>query len=233
MQAARRIQTNLVESYASDFSKHSGKTNALHIRSVFENVPQQLASHVNDSTKRFRFKDVIPGKTGYRSLEGPIDWLIQAGLIYKVPICQRADLPLKAFTKPNIFKLYLLDIGLLGAMLELSPATLITQDYGLFKGFFAENYVATEFAAAGERTLYSWTERNSEIEFLADINGQICPIEVKAGHRTKAQSLRQFFIKYNPESAVMISGKPLDLGARRTKSCPLYYAGKLLPHLRA
>jgi predicted AAA+ superfamily ATPase len=232
MQQARHLQRELLRDYQNDFSKHSGKINALHISSVFENIPIQLASHMDGSVQRFRFKDVIPARQGHAALEGPIDWLLKAGLVYKVPVCQKAQLPLKAFTKTNIFKLFIFDIGILGCMLELDPKTLVLQEYGLMKGFFAENYVACELTASGERQLYSWSERNSEIEFIKDLEGQIVPIEVKSGIRTKAQSMRQYIAKYAPPLAVMISGNRLGLQNQKVLNYPLYYAGRLTESLR-
>lgn len=229
---SRTLQAELLETYRGDFSKHSGKVNALHIASVFENIPVQLASHMDYSVRRYRFKDVLPGKKGYDALAGPIDWLVHAGLVYKVPICEKSQLPLMSFTKANIFKLYLFDVGLLGCMLDLQPVTLMSQDYGMIKGFFAENFVASAFVESGQRRLYSWTERNSEMEFLLDIDGRIVPVEVKSGVRTKAQSLRQYLIKYNPDVAVVVSGKPMDLTKRPVLQVPLYHAGGLLGLLK-
>lgn len=228
MTVVRRLQKELLDSYRSDFSKHAGKINALHIGSVFENTPLQLASYMDGSVKRFRFKDVIPGKKGYASMEGAIDWLLKAGLVYKVSICQRSKLPLKAFTKANIFKLFVFDIGLLGSMLDLAPRTLLLQDYGLIKGFFAESFVASELKASGESELFSWSERNSEIEFVKDVEGEIIPVEVKSGTRTKAQSLRQYIKKYSPALAVTISAKPLNLRNQHVHNYPLYYSGRLV-----
>jgi len=114
MAQARELQKNLIDGYTRDFSKHAGRVNALHIQRVFENVPAQLSGHVDDSTTRYRFKDVIPGKKGYADLEGPIDWLVKAGLIIKTHVCERAAIPLQSFCKPNMFRLYVFDIGLLG-----------------------------------------------------------------------------------------------------------------------
>jgi len=225
--AAREVQRNLVYSFMRDFAKHSGAVNAAHIAAVYEDVPQQLFGCVDASVKRYRFKNAVPGIKGFSQLEGPIGWLEKAGLIYKVPVCQRAEVPFQAFTKPNIFKLYLSDVGLLGSMLNLSPNVLINQDYGTTKGFFAENFVAAEFRAAGEHSLYSWRERNSEIEFLFDDEGSVVPVEVKSGLRTRSQSLRQFFIKYTPKQAIRISGKMLGGADRPVFDIPLYYAGKV------
>lgn len=94
------------------------------------------------------------------------------------------------------------------------------------KGFLAENFVAQELLAGGRRELYSWTERNSEIEFLIYQNDAIAPVEVKAGHRTQAKSLRQYLTKYSPSIVYKLSANNLS----RTDAMvnlPLYFAGKL------
>jgi predicted AAA+ superfamily ATPase len=228
----RAMQRDLISTYQSDFNKHAGKINSLHINSVFENIPLQLAGYMNESVHRYRFKDVIPGKKGFTELDRPISWLEKAGLIIKIDICERSQIPLKSFCKPNIFKLFIFDIGLLGQMLELSPKTIISQNYGLIKGFLAENFVATEFIAAGENNLYSWTERNSEIEFIKDHAGEIVPIEVKSSQRVKAKSLRQYRLKYNPPTAIIISGKALKQVNPQVQNYPLYYSGKLMAKLQ-
>jgi len=201
MNTARTIQQELIEGYFKDFAKHSGKINSLHIVSVLENV------------KRYRFKKVLSHKKSFSDLQGPIDWLIKAGLIIKVKICNRAELPLESFCKNNIFKLFLFDIGLLGAMLDLPPKTIISQNFGITKGYFAENYVAQEFLSVDISKLYSWPERNSEIEFLRVVDENIIPVEVKSGTRTQAKSLGQFINKYSPEKAI--------------HNYPLYLAGKI------
>ncbi len=224
--AARSMQRELLDTYFRDFSKHSGKVNAIHIGTVFENLPKQLSGYHDGSVKRYRFKDVLPGKKSFAELEGPITWLIRAGLVIRVNLCHRAELPLMSFCKSNLFKLYVCDIGLLGSMLELAPKTLLLQDYGMTKGFFAENYVACELVAGGERNLYSWTRRNSEIEFLKDFDGTVIPMEVKSGTRTKSQSLRQYMLKYSPAHALKLSGKTLNLTGT-IKDIPLYLAGKI------
>ncbi|NQU62862.1 MAG: ATP-binding protein, partial [SAR324 cluster bacterium] len=198
----RLTQKQLIDCYVRDFAKYSGKTNSMHIVSVFEDIPRQLSRNFEGSVKRYQFKNVIPKKKSYSELRGPIDWLEKAGLMIKVKICNRAEIPLEAFCKQNLMKLYFFDIGLLGCMLDLPIEAVISQDYGITKGYFAENFVAQEFRACGIEKIYAWTERNSEIEFLRVINNRIVPIEVKAGTRTQAKSLRQFFLRYNPRTAI-------------------------------
>ena len=123
------------------------------IHRIFENIPIQLSRTIDAIGKKYVFKGVIPQKNKYESFAGPISWLIKSGLVIKAPLLELPSLPLKAFAKENSFKLYVFDIGILGAMLNLSPGTLIGQDYGLFKGFFAENFAAQEFIAAGAEEL--------------------------------------------------------------------------------
>ena len=135
-----------------------------------------------------KIKEVIIGKKGYSELSGPISWLCNAELIIKISICNKSEIPLMAFTKESVFKLYLMDIGLLGSMLGIPPAEILLGNYGSTKGYFAENFVVTELTAAGKEHLYGWNERNSEIEFLLTTKDGIIPLEVKSGIRTKAKS---------------------------------------------
>lgn len=223
----RRMQKILTDSFCKDFAKHSGKNNSVHIVSVFENIPIQLSAQVDASTRRYRFNHVIPGKKSFVHLQGPIDWLEDAGLLIKISICNRAEIPLRAFCKNNLFKLFVFDIGILGSMLNLPIQSILEQDYGLTKGYLAENFVAQELLASGVDDLYSWTERNSEIEFLLYKDGAIVPVEVKAGQRTQAKSLQQFIIKYSPSVAIKLSAGPFS-GTRRLANVPLYFAGKLV-----
>ncbi len=222
----RKMQKILTDSFCKDFAKHSGKNNSVHIVLVLENIPNQLSAQVDASTKRYRFNHIIPGKKSYAHLQGPIDWLENAGLIIKISICNRAEIPLKAFCKNNLFKLFVFDIGILGSMLNLPIQSILEQDYGITKGYLAENFVAQELLASGMDDLHSWTERNSEVEFLIVKNGAIVPVEVKAGHRTQAKSLQQFIIKYSPKETIKLSAKPFS-GTHQLANIPLYFAGKL------
>jgi predicted AAA+ superfamily ATPase len=226
----RKLQRGLLDSYYKDFAKHSGSNNAIHIVAVFENIPMQLAGNLEGSVKRYKFKDVIPGKRGFTDLQGPVEWLVQAGLAIKVKVCNRAELPLEAFCKPNMFKLFVFDIGMLGCLLDLPVEVILNDDYGITKGYFAENFVAQELVAAGSRNLYSWTERNSEIEFMIIEEDFIVPIEVKSGIRTQAKSLQQYIRRYSPSRAIILSKRNF---AGKTGSCiqymPLYMAGRVLP----
>ncbi len=230
---ARTLQRGLLDTYMRDFNKHAGKVNAVHIASVFESIPRQLSANLDGSVQRYLFRDSVPGKRRFAELSGPIDWLVRSGLVYKVHICTRPELPLMAFTKPNIFKLFIFDIGLLGCMLELDPGTLVLQDYGQTKGYLAESYAGCELVSSGLRSLYSWTGRNSEIEFLVPRGGEVVPVEVKSGTRTRARSLRAYTDKYNPRRAIKLTANPFHPTGQPVRNLPLYCAGQLSEYLGA
>ena len=223
----RKNQRRLIQDYKDDFSKYSGKENALYIRSVFEQISQQLAQK-RPRTSRFIFKGVLSEHSTYRDLEGPIEWLNAARLIFKVPICDYAGTPLAAGINPRRFKLYLFDIGILGAMVALSPQAITSYDYGSYKGFFAENFVLQEINAEQRRLIASWNEGRSEIEFMLEVADSIIPIEVKAGINTKAKSLKIFQEKYSPQKSIILTGNPVLESKGTLEFLPLYMASTIV-----
>jgi predicted AAA+ superfamily ATPase len=224
-ESIRAGQQDLIDAYYKDFAKHAGAVNAMHIAGVFENVPRQLAVNLDGSVKRYRFKDVLPNKRSYTELSGPIDWLTRAGLIIKTKIIEHIDTPLEAFCQNNLFKLYMFDVGLLGCMLGLDATSLLNDDYGIVKGYFSENFVATQLVAAGLGPLYAWNQANSEIEFLVPHAAQIFPLEVKSGTRTRAKSLAQYLYRYKPKKAFMLTANPIQIRDNRVvQNMTLYQA---------
>ncbi len=225
----RKKQDDLLNSYYADISKHSGKVNAMHIDRVFRSVPLQLSQVQDGSVARFKFKGVVPGVTHYDRLAGAIDWLEAAGLIVKVHIVNTGHLPFKGYAKENFFKLLLFDVGILGHMSGLPPKVIMDADYGAYKGYFAENFVAQELIITGGESLFSWQENQFELEFLLEIDGKVIPIEVKSGLSVKAKSLKIFSEKYKPPYEVILSGQLPERGERRNiRYFPLYLAGHLL-----
>lgn len=239
LEEVRSTQRSIIGSYENDFAKHAGKVNATHIHALYHNIPSQLASVHDESIRRFQFGAVISGKKGFAAWERPVQWLKNAGLASQIKIVNHAELPLEHFTKPNMFKLIPHDIGLLGCMLDLPPPVLMSQDFGMAKGYFAEVYVAQSLLAAAspdkDQRLYGWNEGQSEIEFLVGTERGPVPVEVKSGQRTKARSLGQYISKYKPELAVRLSSKPWSWdGGRRVLDLPLPLAHWIeslaLPH---
>ncbi|MBF0103744.1 MAG: ATP-binding protein [Deltaproteobacteria bacterium] len=217
----REMQFEMLDNYQNDMSKHAGKINALKIQAVFQDVPVQLARE-NKNTTKFVFKDVLTSRSNYEQLEDPIMWLEKSGLIFKVPVCNRAAQPLKAYTTHNHFKLYLFDVGLLGAMTGLEPKTIFNYDFGSYKGYFVENYVLQELTSSLEAPVYSWKENTSEVEFLIALSGEITPVEVKAGINKKAKSLKVFMDKYSPKKSFLVSGHTISLKNKGVSYLPLY-----------
>jgi len=223
----RKKQDDLLNSYYADIAKHAGKVNAMHIDRIFRSVPTQLSQVQDGSTGRFKFRGIIPGLTHYDRLASAIDWLESAGIVVKIHIVNAGLLPFNGYSKENIFKLFLFDVGILGCMSGLSPKVILDYDYGSYKGYFAENFVAEEFLSFGKEHLFSWQENKAELEFLDEIDGQVVPIEVKSGSVTKAQSLKIFSEKYKSPIQIIFSGRSLKI-SNGIHYYPLYLAGQLL-----
>ena len=136
-------------------------------------------------------------------------------------------LPLAAYAKENTFKLYFFDVGLLGAISEISPILLLDYEFGSYKGYVAENFVAQAIHTAGIKNQYGWQGRTSEVEFLIPTDHGIIPIEVKAGKVTQSKSLKVYEQKYNPPYSCVIGGKNFSRHGKRLV-WPLYVAGRIL-----
>ena len=223
---ARKKQTELIYGYYADIAKHSGKVNAMHIDRVWRAIPSQLAHSQDGSAKRFQFKGIVPGIDRYQRLATVFDWLIAAELVIKVSVLEHIELPLTAYTDESRFKLYLFDIGILGALADLPPTAILDYDYGTYKGYIAENFVAQEFVAQGMMNLYSWQDGRSEIEFLYLDHSNIMPIEVKSGwSNTASQSLNKYAEKYHPPYRTVLSAKNLHIDLEHGyHHYPLYMA---------
>lgn len=223
----RKKQDDLIKAYYADIAKHSGKVNAMHIDRILNSIPSQMQQTQDGSIARFKFRGVVPGISHYERLAGAIDWLEHAGLLIKVPIVNTGDIPFKGYIKENFFKLLLFDVGILGSMVELSPKNILDYEYGSYKGYFAENFVAEEFLSSGKESLFSWQEKNAEVEFLIELEGEAVPIEVKSGSVTHTKSLEKFAEKYTPVSQIVLSGRPYSIDkSNKTHYIPLYLAGK-------
>lgn len=228
-QAVRQKQRELIEAYYADIAKHAGKVNAMHIDRVWRNVPIQLSQAHDETTSRFRFKGIIPQIRRYSQLANVIDWLASAELIIKTPIVDAVKQPLLSVTKENIFKLFSFDVGILGAMSGLEPEVIQSYDYGSYKGYFAENFVAQQLTASQDQTLFNWQENRSEIEFIIQQGADIVPIEVKSGKITRAKSLEKYINRYQPNKSLILSAQKLATNSeRRLLQLPLYLAERAL-----
>lgn len=214
----RAIQANILQAYRLDFAKHAPRDVIMRLGQVWDVIPSQLAKE----NKKFIYSIIRKGARA-QEFEAAIQWLVEAGLIHKVYNTGTPKLPLNAYVKHDIFKLYLVDVGLLGAMVGLTAKTIIYGDalFQEFKGALAENYVACELAHQ-DFGLYYWTSNGqAELDFVIQNNDVIYPLEVKSGESSMKKSLLTYMKKYQPNCAVRISPMNLKLDGA-ILNCPSY-----------
>lgn len=186
----RKIQKSILNTYDRDFAKHSGDETQ-RIRMVWNAIPGQLAKE----NKKFIYGAVKKGARA-KDFEKAIQWLVDAGLVTKLSRCLNPAMPLSFYEDTNAFKLYLLDVGLLGA-LSNAPARLMLAENKVFvefKGAFSENYVLQQLQSLDNIPIYYSSKDNStmEVDFIVQTEKRIIPIEVKAEENVKSKSLRTF-----------------------------------------
>lgn len=192
----RRIQLQIITDYRRDFSKHAPAREVPRINMVWDSIPAQLAKE----NKKFVY-GAVKKSARAADFEMAIQWLIDAGLAYKVPRVNAPRLPLKFYEDISAFKLFMLDVGLMGAMAETTADSVVVGDniFSEYKGAFTELYVFTQLKALGYSLYYHAVDNSTiEIDFLTQRDNQVIPIEVKAEVNVKAKSLRTF-ISNNPE----------------------------------
>ena len=191
----RLIHRQILDAYVRDFAKHAGDETQ-RVRLVWESVP----GHLSRENKKFIFGAV---KSGARAsyFDKALQWLVDAGLIYRVENVGRVESPLKFYANRDAFKAYALDVGLLGAMMLMRPDEILVKKdvFSCFKGAFTENYVLSQLRAIDDIYTYYYSKPNStlEIDFLCQTDSGIVPIEVKAEVNVKAKSLATFARTYN------------------------------------
>lgn len=200
-----KVQRGILDSYTRDFSKHTDKNTATKIKYIWESIPSQLAKE----NRKFVYGVIRDGARA-REYEDAINWLQDTGLIRKVYRVKRGDkLPLKAYEDLKAFKIYLLDVGLLRVMCELSYETIINGNeiYNEFKGLLTEQFVLQELAAFDKiKSIYYWTNESlSEVDFVFNYKNLIIPVEAKSGINVRARSLKNFMQEYNTELALRFS----------------------------
>ena len=202
--AVRKIQKEIVRQYQGDFGKHIDAKDLPRIRMVWESIPMQLAKE----NKKFFFGQI---KKGARSgdFEVAIQWLQDCGLIYKVNRVNEPHVPLAAYKNFSAYKLFMPDVGLLGAVSELDAESILDGNdiFVEFKGALTEQYVLQQIVSDTPYTpFYYGTEKATfEQDFIIQKGKMIVPIEVKAEGNLKSQSLKAFCDKYHPDAAVRIS----------------------------
>ena len=200
----RKIQSDIVRLYQSDFAKYAPKNDVKKLISIWSSIPEQLSRE----NKKFIFGHAVEGGRA-RDLEDSLQWLIDAGIVIRVKMLTMPFIPLSAYSKSSYFKLYCSDIGLLGAMAGLSYSSIASNDerYREFKGAMNENYVLTELINATNSIPYYWrSDGKAEIDFVHMVKDCIVPIEVKSNTYRRLQSMEMYMGLYKPKKAIVISG---------------------------
>lgn len=200
----RSIQKRILTAYEQDFSKHAPADIVPKIRMVWNSIPSQLAKE----NKKFVYGLVREGARA-KDYEAAIMWLCDCGLIYKVGRVNSGAIPLKAYEDLKAFKLFVLDVGLLGCMTGINQSVLLKGNelFVEFKGALTEQYVCQQFKTLPDIGIYYYNnDRNTcEVDFVIDVGDKAIPVEVKAEENLKAKSLKSYRDRFSPEISVRTS----------------------------
>lgn len=212
-------QKTLNDSYIADMAKYATPYETVKIMNTFNSIPAQLAKE----NKKFQYK-VIKSGARANEYEVPIEWLVSSGVINKCVKVTEGKLPLKAYSEPSSFKIYLADTGLLCSKFEI-PANIIlygNDTFVEFRGALTENYVCSALAMNNYASYYFEKNQTLEIDFvIQDKEGNIIPVEVKSAEHVRATSLNNYIKRYSPKYSIRVSGKNFGF-ENGIKSVPLY-----------
>ena len=204
VRAARTVQQEILDGYVSDFAKHIPPRLLARTMLVWESIPR----HLSQENKKFVYGKVRRGSRA-ADFEESLAWLEQAGLIHKVRRASKPGIPLSAYCESGAFKVFMVDVGLLGAMSDLPPEAVIagSRVFTEFKGALTEQYVCQQLISECSLTPYYWSAENSlgEIDFLVQDGSRVFAIEVKAEENLRAKSLRAFKGAHPEVAAVRFS----------------------------
>lgn len=199
----RTTQETILAAYQQDFSKHAPVNIVPRLREIWDSIPSQLAKE----NKKFIFRQVRQGARG-REYEAALLWIEDAGLATKVAKVNKPAIPLKSYEDSTNFKLFFLDVGLLGAKSGLDPTAVLDGDsvFEEFKGALTEQFVFQEMKVSGVKAYYfANNDSRGEIDFMITTSGNAVPIEVKAEKNVQSRSLNAFVAKYSAQRAVKVS----------------------------
>jgi len=216
----RELQNNIISQYEGDFGKHAGARELPRIRMVWQSIPMQLSKE----NRKFFFGQIRKGAR-QKEFELAIQWLTDSGLVYKVNKVSKPGIPLKSYVDFSSFKLFMLDVGLLGAMSELDPAVILEGNdiFVEFKGALTEQYVLQQLISDTNYTPYYYSGDKStyKTDFLIQKGNGIVPVEVKVETNLRSKSLKVFCGMFTPQEAVRLSASDyIDQGWM--KNIPLW-----------
>ena len=221
------VQDRILKDYADDFGKHTTPDTMTKVKLIWDSIPSQIARDNN----KFIFSHVKQGARA-KDLEDALEWLVNAGIAYKLKLVSNPELPLSGMADNTYFKVYLSDVGLLRRKSNVNYRTILEGDasYIHFKGALTENYIMTQLKCMGIESYFWRTKADAEMDFITDYEGILLPIEVKSADNTKAKSLHIFCNRYHPRMAVKTSLKNVgdnQDGDTHVWSIPLYLIFRL------
>ena len=221
------VQQQILDNYQLDFAKHAPSKDFPKLAAIWRSIPQQLSKE----NSKFIFSQV---KKGWRAkdLEDALEWLISAGLVYKVTKIEKPSVPLSAYADQTFFKLYLSDVGLLRKLANLAAGHILQKndEFKEFKGAMTENYVLCEMTNLFESDWFYWKSDNTaEVDFVLQHDTYIIPIEVKSERNNKAKSLAEYRKKYNPKISVKTSMN--NVAGAEVRQIPLYLLWQMKKYL--
>lgn len=198
------VLERILRDYSDDFGKHTTPETATKIKLIWDAIPTQIARDNN----KFIFSHVKQGARS-KDLEDALEWIVNAGIAYKLNLVPTPEIPLSGMADHTYFKVYMSDVGLLRKKSNINYRTILEGDaaYIHFKGALTENYVMTQLKAMGIEAYFWRTKADAEIDFITDFEGILIPIEVKAADNTKAKSLHLFCSRFEPKLAIKTSLK--------------------------
>lgn len=210
------IRQMILNAYIADMAKYASNSENIKILDAYESLPMQLAK----DNKKFQYKLI---KSGARASQygDSIDWLIQAGIVYRCMKCEQGYMPPNAFQDLSSFKLYYSDVGLLSYKTYITLVNILAEESDHFRGILTENYVACALKS-NEYDLQYWeSDGNAEVDFLIVKDSHVIPVECKSAVHVKAKSMMVYRKKYKPQYCIRISGRNFGF-ADGIKSVPLY-----------
>ena len=219
----RKLQKDILKSYDNDFSKHIPNSHIERTRLLWNAIPSQLIKE----NKKCVYGKIKEGARA-KDFEISLNWLINSGLVNKISKVTEPKMPLKAYEEPSSYKLFLLDVGLLGAMTDLSVKSLLENDklFNDYNGALTEQFVLQELKSTCNLPIFYWANNRSEIDFILQYKDKIIPIEAKATINLQAKSLKVYMEKYKPEIAIRTSLSDYKIN-NFLYDIPLYIIGNI------
>ena len=205
----------IITSYLADMAKYTENTESIKNTKIYNSIPSQLGKE----NKKFKYS-LVEKSARSREYDSSLNWLLSSNMILKCDGVENPKSPLKA-NKVDNFKIYLSDMGLLRVLANIDKTEILLNKNMIYKGAITENYVA-QVLYAKHHELFYWQQGNQyEVDFLINMEGDIIPIEVKAGDNTTSRSLNHYISKYKPKYSIRVSTKNFGF-SNNIKSVPLY-----------